>query len=328
MSFKLFFKVFFLPLGHSSQFTWTGNSALFFSPFISFLPSLEAESPKLAGFTCHVPPHLLGQQGQSWWAHLSSCLHPWPTQEGSAPGKAPKLPQAEGLASSKPDTRSPGSLGAMPMALWFIVTIRMIYLSFQAHFPYARCWAQREQTRKEQTPERPLKLESGVWEEVLGHPFTSAWRRKEPHLQLPIPKFPSRAQEVPLGFGGVLCHFGRQQKPQSLAASTAFPWRQHHWSTSWRKETKKKKYLKSWKKAASEHRAVQSRKWIHNSWNLAPFYTTDCSVADVKCIYGVGTFPGPSWGLGKISGICLRETVAWLEMKSFFHIYNSSFHLP
>lgn len=95
------------------------------------------------------------------------------------------------------------------------------------------------------------------------------------------------------------------------------------------KRFQKKKVLKTWKNAANEHRTLQSRKEIHNSWNLAPFHTTDCSMADVKCIYGVGTFPTTSWGLGKISVICLRETCLVGDEKFFFfYIYNSSFHLP
>lgn len=64
--------------------------------------------------------------------------------------------------------------------------------------------------------------------------------------------------------------------------------------------------------------------------NFAPFHTTDCSMADVKSIYVVGTFPDTSWGLGKISVICLRETVAArLEMRVFiFTALVSIFYKP
>lgn len=65
-----------------------------------------------------------------------------------------------------------------------------------------------------------------------------------------------------------------------------------------------------------DHHKVESR--YKKSLNFAPFHTTDCSMADVKRIYVVGTFPDTSWGLGKISVICLRETVvARLEMRVF-----------
>lgn len=154
------------------------------------------------------------------------------------------------------------------------------------------------------------------------------------------PSFPSRAQKVPQGFGEVVCHSGRQQNPQSLAASRT----PHHslcaaapslgdqvTGAPVGEKIKKKKVLKKWKNVASEHRALQSRKQIHNSSNLAPFHTTDGSTADVKCIYGVGTFPVASWGLGKISDLperncCLVRDEKFLVF--FFHIYNSSFHLP
>lgn len=155
------------------------------------------------------------------------------------------------------------------------------------------------------------------------------------------------AQKVPQGFGGVVCHSGREKKPQILASSKsphyslcgAAPFLGERVIPAAAGEKKvpkkppqtlqnpkqnnqtKKEYLKNCKNVASEHGAVQSRKQIHNSSNLAPFHTTDCSMADVKCIYGVGTFPATSWGLGKISVICLRETLAWLEMKSFLFSY-------
>lgn len=79
-----------------------------------------------------------------------------------------------------------------------------------------------------------------------------------------------------------------------------------------------KNALKNGKNIASQLRPPQRRKQIQNPLNFAPFHTTDCSMADVKCIYVMGTFPATSWGLGKISAICLREAVvARLEMKVF-----------
>lgn len=64
--------------------------------------------------------------------------------------------------------------------------------------------------------------------------------------------------------------------------------------------------------------------------NFAPFHTTDCSMADVKCIYVVGTLSDTSWGLGKISATCPRETVvARLEMRVFiFTALVSISHKP
>ena len=72
---------------------------------------------------------------------------------------------------------------------------------------------------------------------------------------------------------------------------------------------------------------LQRRKQRQNSLPFAPFHTTGCSMADVKCIYAAGTFPDTSWSLGKIAAICLRETgVARLETRVF--IFTTHFRLP
>lgn len=113
---------------------------------------------------------------------------------------------------------------------------------------------------------------------------------------------------------------------QPLGNST-IPWAHGHCSTNWSKDAKTP--LKTRKNIASELGSSQSSKQIQNPLYLGPFLTADCSMARVKCIYVVGTFPHPSGGLGKISVIALPERNCCCQVRNErFHIYNSSCALP
>lgn len=142
MSFKFIFPA------SASQFsvTWVANSALLFSPFIYFLPPLKAEKTRLGDFTGHVPTtpgSCSGSKAKVDGPTLSFCLHP---SLGHSRGISSwcKAPKPAGICcelrvwTKKPDTQlPPGLWEQFPWPVWFIVTIRMIrmiYLSFQAHF--------------------------------------------------------------------------------------------------------------------------------------------------------------------------------------------------
>lgn len=246
---------------------------------------------------------------------------------------------AEGLTQTKPDTAPTGSLGAIPMAC-------VIYCDHQddqndlfvLQSTFSTCQVLSTKRTNQKTIDTWKAIKPWAWS-LRGGSWTSFYICLEKEGTRPPASHPGHRrchkalEKLFVILGGSRIHkvWQHPELPTTACVQQHLPLEIKSLEHQLEKRLKKKKVLKKWKNVASEHRALQSRKQIHNSSNLAPFHTTDGSTADVKCIYGVGTFPVASWGLGKISDLperncCLVRDEKFLVF--FFHIYNSSFHLP